>query len=476
MVDLPVGTSLQPMIRLFRVFVPTSILVLLLSEIAVIFISFLAPLYIFLPYEPDIFFLYEDGFLKMSFVVLAIVLGLYFQDFYTVGRVRSKVLVIEKTIRAIAILFFTQALMAYATPTLLVSRWVILAGSAILLFLLPAWRFAFNAVFFRALAPQRILFLGTNTVVQEIAERLAERPELGMSGLGYLDDCHPPGQTLAAGLPVLGAYSDLAQIVDQRKPDRIVVGLAERRQSLPMYELLDLRFRGLYIEEAARTYEAAFGRVTTKALRPSYLIFSSDLGPRPVSLRLQSVYSFLLACIGFVLISPIMLLVAFAVFVTSPGPVLFRQTRVGLNGKPFTIYKFRSMREDAEAQTGAVWAVKNDPRVTSIGKYLRVLRLDELPQLFNVIRGEMSIVGPRPERPEFVQTLSEVIPFYRQRHSVKPGITGWAQINYKYGETIEDAIVKLEFDLYYIKNLSLSLDMYIIFHTMKAMLVTQSGQ
>jgi exopolysaccharide biosynthesis polyprenyl glycosylphosphotransferase len=191
---------------------------------------------------------------------------------------------------------------------------------------------------------------------------------------------------------------------------------------------------------------------------------------------LQSVYSFLLACVGFVLISPIMLLVALAVLVTSPGPVLFRQTRVGLNGKPFTIYKFRSMRVDAEAQTGAVWAVKNDPRVTSIGKYLRVLRLDELPQLFNVIRGEMSIVGPRPERPEFVQTLSEVIPFYRQRHSVKPGITGWAQINYKYGETIEDAIVKLEFDLFYIKNLSLSLDMYIIFHTMKAMLVTQSGQ
>ena len=171
-----------------------------------------------------------------------------------------------------------------------------------------------------------------------------------------------------------------------------------------------------------------------------------------------------------------MLLVAFAVLVTSPGPVLFRQTRVGLNGKPFTIYKFRSMRVDAEAETGAVWAVKNDPRVTAIGKYLRILRLDELPQLLNVIRGEMSIVGPRPEHPEFVQTLSEVIPFYRQRHSVKPGITGWAQINYKYGETIEDAIVKLEFDLYYIKNLSLSLDMYIIFHTMKAMLVTQSGQ
>ena len=243
-----------------------------------------------------------------------------------------------------------------------------------------------------------------------------------------------------------------------------------------MYELLDLRFGGLYIEEAARTYEAAFGRVTTKALRPSYLIFSSDLGPRPRSLQLQSMYSFVIAAIGLVIAAPIMLLVALAVRITSKGPILFRQTRVGLNGKPFTIYKFRSMRVDAEAKTGAVWAVKNDPRVTPIGKYLRILRLDELPQILNVLRGEMSIVGPRPERPEFVQTLSEIIPFYRQRHSVKPGITGWAQINYKYGETIDDAIVKLEYDLYYIKNLTSSLDMYIIFHTLKAMLVEQSGQ
>jgi sugar transferase (PEP-CTERM system associated) len=464
------------MIRLFRVFVPTSTLVLLLTEITLVFGAYFTALYILLPFEPEIFLMYEDGFLKLALVVLAVILALYLQDFYSSGGVRSKVLLIEKTIRAIAVVFFSQAVMAYATPALLIPRWTVLGGSAILLFALPAWRLAFNALFFRALAPQRILFLGSNTVVQEIAQRLFDRPELGMCGLGYLDDACPVGDTLAAGLPVLGRYGDLRAIVDTQRPDRIVVGLSERRQSLPMYELLDLRFGGLLIEEAARTYEAAFGRVTTKALRPSYLIFSSDLGPRPVSLRLQSMYSFAIAAVALVLTAPIMALVALAVRVTSTGPVLFRQTRVGLNGKPFTIYKFRSMRVDAEAKTGAVWAVKNDPRVTPIGKYLRTLRLDELPQVFNVLRGEMSIVGPRPERPEFVQTLSEIIPFYRQRHSVKPGITGWAQINYKYGETIDDAIVKLEYDLYYIKNLSLSLDMYIIFHTFKAMVIEQTGQ
>jgi lipopolysaccharide/colanic/teichoic acid biosynthesis glycosyltransferase len=156
--------------------------------------------------------------------------------------------------------------------------------------------------------------------------------------------------------------------------------------------------------------------------------------------------------------------------------VLFRQERVGLYGKPFTLYKFRSMVVDAEARTGAVWATKNDSRVTPIGRWLRKLRLDELPQLFNVLRGEMALVGPRPERPEFVRTLKEHIPFYPQRHYVRPGITGWAQINYKYGETMADTIIKLEYDLYYVKNLSPTLDLYCMFHTVKVMLLAEAGQ
>jgi exopolysaccharide biosynthesis polyprenyl glycosylphosphotransferase len=168
---------------------------------------------------------------------------------------------------------------------------------------------------------------------------------------------------------------------------------------------------------------------------------------------------------------PLIVLTAIAVRFSSAGPVLYRQVRTGMDGVPFTLYKFRSMYVDAEARTGAVWAQKDDPRVTPIGRWLRLLRLDELPQLFNVLRGEMVIVGPRPERPEFVKTLNEQIPYYRQRHCVKPGITGWAQINYKYGNTIEDTIMKLEYDLYYIKNMSTALDAYIIFHTVKTMLL-----
>jgi exopolysaccharide biosynthesis polyprenyl glycosylphosphotransferase len=183
-----------------------------------------------------------------------------------------------------------------------------------------------------------------------------------------------------------------------------------------------------------------------------------------------------MSAVGVVAATPIMLLTALAVRLTSKGPVLYRQLRVGLDGRPFTLYKFRSMRADAEAETGAVWASKDDPRVTPLGRIIRKLRIDEIPQLFNVLKGEMSVVGPRPERPEMVQSLSEKIPYYRHRHCVRPGITGWAQVNYKYGDTLEDVIRKLEYDLYYIKNMSLSLDNYIIFLTIKATLLSRGSQ
>ena len=200
------------------------------------------------------------------------------------------------------------------------------------------------------------------------------------------------------------------------------------------------------------------------------------MGPGGRTFRYHTIVNIVIAGIGVVFVSPLMLLIALAVRLSSAGPILYRQSRVGMNGEPFTLYKFRSMRADAEADTGAVWASRGDPRITPVGRIIRKIRLDELPQLLNVLRGEMSIVGPRPERPEFVRTLSEQIPYYRQRHCVRPGITGWAQINYKYGDTLEDTITKLEYDLYYIKNMSLSMDLYIIFHTLKTILLTRGAQ
>jgi exopolysaccharide biosynthesis polyprenyl glycosylphosphotransferase len=200
------------------------------------------------------------------------------------------------------------------------------------------------------------------------------------------------------------------------------------------------------------------------------------LGPRRNAIALQTFYSLMISLLGLLVTSPLLLLTALAVRLTSKGPVLYRQRRVGLNGRLFTVYKFRSMYVDAEARTGAVWAVKDDPRITPVGKWLRKLRLDELPQFWNVVRGDMSIVGPRPERPEFVDLLAAQIPYYRQRLAVKPGITGWAQINHKYGDSELDAMIKLEYDLYYIKHLAPALDFYIIFHTLKVMVLSKGSQ
>jgi len=296
-----------------------------------------------------------------------------------------------------------------------------------------------------------------------------------MTPIGFVTCTEPEENTLGAELR-LGKVDGFLGLVKEHKPNRIVVGMEERRQRMPIYDLLEVNFSGIIVEDAAVLFETVFGRVSMFQLRPSQLIFSRELGPRPVTVKLQSIYSFVLALAGLAILTPLMVIVAILVKITSRGPVLYRQQRVGRNGVNFTLYKFRSMRTDAEAASGAVWAMPNDPRITGLGKWLRWLRLDELPQLLNVIKGEMSLVGPRPERPEFVDTLNEQIPFYRQRHFIKPGITGWAQINHKYGDSLEDTIKKLEFDLYYIKNLSPAIDFFIIFHTLKVMLLRRGSQ
>jgi len=326
--------------------------------------------------------------------------------------------------------------------------------------------------------------------LQAIAGRLAEQPHLGMTVAGYVDTVGGMVKSAAAsaggategrttelpGGPLLGKASHLHEIVEAVHPDRIIVGMTERRGVVPMQELLDLRMSGIRVEEALTLYEVVFGRVNVRELRPSQLVFSSDFFPDSDRVFWQGIYSWILALVAFVIQIPISLIVAMLVKLTSRGPIFYRQVRVGKDGVNFTLYKFRSMYQNAEAKSGAVYASKNDPRVTPLGRWLRKLRLDELPQLMNVLRGEMSVVGPRPERPEFVRVFTDLIPYYRQRHTVKPGITGWAQINFKYGETLEQTVAKLEYDLYYVKNLTFSLDVYIMFQTIKVMLLRRGAQ
>jgi sugar transferase (PEP-CTERM system associated) len=451
-----------------------SVFVLLLSEVVLTLSCYVLAAALVLDVDLYLFFVYDNGLLRALLAVGGIILGLYFTDLYTQVRVRSEVDLFWRLCEVMGIAFISQALLGYAFGRLTLPRLVMLYGSAFSLAGLFLWRILYGIIVVRRLGAQRVLLLGANPVNQEIAEHTAEHPETGLTIIGYVENIDADAPL--RGGKLLGPIKDLRKIVETTRPDRIVVGVSERRARIPMQELLEMRFAGIQVEEAGTAFELVCGRISTHELRPAQLIFSGELGPKPLSVLFQSFYSFAIALAGTLLFAPLMLLAAVAVKLTSPGPVLFRQTRTGKGGKAFVLYKFRSMYASAEAATGPVWAAKDDPRVTLVGRFLRRFRLDELPQFFNVLLGDMSIVGPRPERPEFVQVLTEQIPYYRQRHCVKPGITGWAQINHKYGDSLEETIRKLEYDLYYIKNLSPSLDAYIIFQTIKTMVLARGAQ
>jgi sugar transferase (PEP-CTERM system associated) len=463
-------------IRLFKVSIPTASIALIISD-AVLLVSCYILASTWSTYIAVDVYLFDDGGIwSIGFVALVVLLGLYFVDLYESSGIASRIVLIQQYCVVMGVAFLIQALLNYGRwNQLVLPKWTMVYGSTLALVILPTWRIVFNHVVMKAVGARKLLFLGSSQQARDVIRTITERPDLGLSSVGFLDnDPDAPPKLYAA--PRLGAVQDLDRVVAERKPDVIVVGMADRRGNMPVERLLDLRLSGIYIEDVANTYESVFHRVSIRDLRPSQLIFSAELGPRSQSIALQSGYSLAIALLGLVIAFPVMLLVAIAVKISSPGPILFRQQRVGFNGAQFTIFKFRSMYQDAEAKSGAVWAARDDPRVTPVGRWLRKLRLDELPQLFNVIRGEMAIVGPRPERPEFVAVLQEKMPYYRQRHCVKPGITGWAQINHKYGDTIEDTMIKLEYDLYYIKNVAWSLDAYIIFHTIKTMLFGRGAQ
>ncbi len=463
------------MFRLFRVFIPTSVVVLLLSELLLVTGSYLLAARVVLEEELIPYLYVENGWFRLGLVVASVILGLHLTDLYRRIRVSSRMVLLQDLCQVLGIALLAQGLISYAFPPLRLGRGIMLVGSSLTLVLVFCWRLFYSAYIVRVVGLRRILFVGYNQLVEEIANHIVEQPDRGFEIAGYLVDEQAEGIVLAGG-KVLGSVGLVRRIAEAVRPSLIVVGLTERRARMPLQDLLELRFSGFAIQESGTAYEAVLGRISTKELRPSQLIFTEELGPRRGALAVQTLMNFVISLVGAVSLLPVMLLVAVMVKLTSRGPILYRQTRVGRNGELFTVYKFRSMRSDAESQTGAVWAQPNDPRITALGRWLRRLRLDELPQFFNVLRGEMSLVGPRPERPEFVNSLSERIPYYRQRHCVRPGITGWAQINHKYGDSVEDVITKLEYDLYYIKHVSPSLDAYILFQTVKTILLTRGAQ
>ena len=318
---------------------------------------------------------------------------------------------------------------------------------------------------------ERLLIVGTGETARQVCRGIANSHSSEYSVIGFADeDRQRLGQVLAMGSRIQTDYDSLATFSPGRA-DRIIVALDEKRGKFPVRQLMSLRLQGIEIEEATSFFERVSGKIAVETMLPSWLIFSDGFRTSPLKQSLKRFTDIVLSVLMLVGATPLMLLTAILVKLDSKGPALYRQDRSGRNGQEFQLLKFRSMFQDAEAKTGPTWAKANDSRVTRVGRVIRKIRVDELPQLINVLRGDMSFVGPRPERGHFVKQLVEKIPYYQLRMTVRPGITGWAQVEFPYGASEEDALEKLKFDLYYIKNSNLMLDLWIVLKTVKVVLM-----
>jgi sugar transferase (PEP-CTERM system associated) len=322
---------------------------------------------------------------------------------------------------------------------------------------------------------KRLLILGTGQLARDLSQALEFQRRFLVDVVGFLDSKGEEMRDCARNHAILGTYDQLIQVVEERHIDTVVVCTEDRRATLPVQTLLDLKAMGLTIIDGHYLFEEASGRLSIDSLKPSTLIFSTGFRRRTTSLVAKRLFDIIISVMGLLVLSPLFLFIAALIKVDSDGPVFYRQVRVGFRGRPYLIWKFRSMREDAENH-GPRWAQANDPRISRVGWWLRKMRLDELPQLMNVLQGEMSLVGPRPERPVFVQDLRIIIPYYDIRHTVRPGITGWAQVNYRYAASQVEAHTKLQYDLYYVKNLSLLLDFKVLVRTLKVVVLGEGAQ
>ena len=391
----------------------------------------------------------------------------YYNELYDLTRVHSKSELFVRFLQATGATAIILAILTVLFPSLTIGGSIFLTSLGLLLVALPSLRLGLVRLTRDPHLEERVLILGTGLRARALAEQIWSQHEFAYRVVGFVDEvpmANPSDDPL-----VIGSRDDLNTVVHYQRIDRIVVSLSDRRGSLPVDDLLQAKLSGVRVEDAATMYERITGKILIDDIKPSWLIFSDGFRASRVTRAIKRGFDIVVACIGLVLAAPLMALTALAIRLDSPGPILYRQERVGKDGRLFLLCKFRSMRTDAEQGT-PVWAKEHDERVTRVGRVIRLTRLDELPQLWSVLRGDMSLVGPRPERSYFVQQLAAEIPFYNTRHVVRPGVTGWAQVKYRYGSTVEDAAEKLRYDLYYIKHQSLTFDLTILLDTVKVVL------
>jgi sugar transferase (PEP-CTERM system associated) len=451
---------------------------LILADAAIIYGGVILALHLRLGWTGAEFQLAEkNGWFKIGLATSLCILISYFYDLYEFTVMGNRRELMLRLVQAIGISWAILALLFYFVPPLLIGRGVSIISVPIVLASLLVWRVLIHLLTGHPEFGEKILIVGTGDAAHDTAKSVWERRDAGYRIVGFASENGTGPTDVSKDINLLGSADNLEQIIKVEKIDRVVIAVRERRGVFPTETLLKMSLAGdVDIEECTSFYERVTGQVNIDMLRPSWLIFDGRRRDGRLKVAFRDMVHRLLALIGLVLSLPIALMAAIVIKIESRGPVFYKQERVGLNGKIFDVIKFRSMRIDAEEDGKPVWATADDDRATYFGKLIRIVRVDEIPQFWNIIKGEMSFVGPRPERPHFVEQLAHEIPYYEHRHLVAPGLTGWAQIKYSYGASIEDARRKLQYDLYYIKNQSLALDLIIVFETIKTVLFGRGGR
>ena len=464
------------MITLENRFFPVRSAVCFLVEGGIILLSVLASFALLQGSGGDGIVDLQDALIRGVVIAVFCQACMYFLDLYDLKHSQARGELFFSIVFAIGFVCIGIGLVSFCVPDFGVEGKMYYLTIVFVAAFLLLWRIAFD-YYLAELAPrQNLLIVGTGSVARMVAQEVKERERLGFKLVGFVAAPSELEARVGSIGKVLGDYPDLPMLVKNYSVRELVVALGERRGEYPVKEMLHLKVSGCKVVEWPGFFEKLAGRIPIDNLSPSFFIFSQGFQKSKIVLAIRRVISMLISALMLIVLLPILAVVAILIKLDSPGAIIYSQDRVGQNGRLFRIYKFRSMRNDAEADGTPRWASKDDDRITRVGRIIRILRIDELPQLFNVLQGDLDLVGPRPERPAFVEELQRLFPYYSLRHTVKPGLTGWAQVMFMYSGTIEESKEKLQYDLCYIKNMSVKLDLLILFKTMKIVLLGRGAR
>jgi len=458
------------MLRIFRKYYPIRNALFVFGEGIFIFVAVILACRFLLGADTLLFQI--NIVLKALLITVTCQVCLYYNDLYDLKVTDTLTELGIRLLQALGAAAILLAVVYFIFPGFIISEGIFIISIANVIILIVSWRIGYTQVLRLGLFNQNIIILGSSDLAIEIADEIQDKRDSGYTIASIIARKGWSKQTCSinVGMICQDTYDNICEISEQLKVRKIVVALKEKRGGFPIKELLRCRVKGIDILDGSTFYEMLTGKLNVNQIDPSWLIFSKGFKKTSINNLLKRLVDLTISLALLVVLMPLVVLTAIAIKIESKGTVFFFQERVGQNRKTYMVHKFRSMRSDAEKSTGPVWAKENDDRITKVGRFIRKTRIDEIPQLWNVLKGEMSFVGPRPEREHFVRELEEIIPYYNERFSVKPGLTGWAQVSYGYGATVEDALEKLNYDLFYIKNMSVLMDIMIVARTVKIVL------